>query len=123
MITPVINKTTELYQLPVSAATKLLLSVEAHLDQGNNSGATPLDYFKDKKRHVNQKGLLDPYIDAMTCTVLPLSCLSAQVIRKNSIPFQDQQELPIWSIWSNAIAQSAASRRNGHHLLRLYIEI
>ena len=53
MITPEINKTTELYQLPVSAATKLLLSVEAHLDQGNHSGATPLDYFKDKKRHVN----------------------------------------------------------------------
>ena len=78
----------------VAAATKLLLSKGAHLDQSHKHGVTPLDYFKERKRYLDHNGLSDPYIDALTRTVLPLSCLSAQVIRQNSIPFQDQKELP-----------------------------
>ena len=40
----------------VSVATKLLLSKGAHLDEGNSSGATPLNYFKARKRHLDQEG-------------------------------------------------------------------
>ena len=78
----------------VVAATKLLLSVGAHLDQVNDYELTPLDLFKSRKTYLDQKGLPDPYIDALTRTVLPLSCLSAQVIRRNSIPFEDREQLP-----------------------------
>ena len=78
----------------VATATKLLLVAGAHLDQCNNYGCTALDLFKGRKVYLDQKGLSDPYINALTRTVLPLSCLSAQVIRQNSIPYQDQQEIP-----------------------------
>ena len=48
----------------------------------------------DRKNYLAQKGSPDPVIDALTRTILPLKCLSAQIIRQNYIPFQVQQELP-----------------------------
>ena len=77
------------------AATKLLLSVGAHLDQSNKKGVTPLDLFKARKTYLDKKGLVpDPYIQKLTHTLLPLSCLCAQVIRQNSIPFEEKYQLP-----------------------------
>ena len=75
----------------VAEATKLLLDVGAHLDQGNKVGVTPLDLFKARKMFLDRNEISDPYIDALTRTVLPLKCLSSQVIRQNSIPYKDQK--------------------------------
>ena len=75
----------------VSAAVKLLLGVGAHMDLSNKKGVTPLDCFKFRKIHLDQNGLSDPYIDAITRPVLPLTCLSAQVIRQNSVPLEDKK--------------------------------
>ena len=76
----------------VAEATKLLLDVGAHLDLSNKVGVTPLDLFKDRQMYLYQNGLPnDPYIDALIRTVLPLSCLSAQIIRQNSVPYKDKK--------------------------------
>ena len=77
----------------VSAATKLLLAAGVHLDQGNNFGVTPLDLFKARKIYLDQNGSPDSYLDALVRSVLPLTCLSARVIRQNKISFQDE-DLP-----------------------------
>ena len=53
-----------------------------------------MDIFKCRKIHLDQKGFPDPYVDALTRTVLPFKCLCAQVIRQNSIPFKAQHQLP-----------------------------
>ena len=79
----------------VAAATKLLLDAGAHLDEGSNKGVTPLDVFKVRNNYFERKGFVPcPYLQQLTRTVLPLTCLSAQVIRKNQIPFQDDEDLP-----------------------------
>ena len=78
----------------VEEAVKLLLNVGAHLDLSNKKGVTPLDLFKANKMYLDQKGLFDPYIDELTRTVLPLTCLSAQVIRQNSVPLEDKKIPP-----------------------------
>ena len=79
----------------IATATKLLLDAGAHLDVGNNSGVTPLDAFKARNNYFERKGIVPcPYLQQVTRTVLPLTCLSAQVIRQNQIPFQDDGHLP-----------------------------
>ena len=70
----------------VSAAIKLLLGEGAHLDEGNDKGVTPLDLFKAKEK---RKLVPDPHLQELTRTVLPLSCLCAQIIRRNEIPCQE----------------------------------
>ena len=78
-----------------AAATKLLLGVGAHLDQSNNGGITPLDFFNARKTYLDKKGIVaHPYLQKLACTILPLSCLCAQVIRQNSIPFEEKYQLP-----------------------------
>ena len=76
----------------VEEAVKLLLSVGAHLDLSNNYGITPLDFFKANKMYLERNELVpDPYLQKLTRTVLPLTCLSAQVIRQNSVPLEDKK--------------------------------
>ena len=79
-----------------AVSAELLLDVGAHLDLSNNDGFTPLDYLKDLKNHLELKGFVpDPFLLELTRTVLPLSCLSAQVIRQNSIPFENKKLPPV----------------------------
>ena len=66
----------------------------AHLDQANSFGESALEFFKQMQQtNVEHEGItyegyhcdLQPLINS----VLPLSCLAAQVIRQNCIPFEN----------------------------------
>ena len=73
-------------------AIKLLLVAGAHLDLSNKTGITPLHIFNVRKKSHEEGGkLFHPDLQELTRTVLPLSCLSAKVIRQNSIPLENKK--------------------------------
>ena len=76
----------------VDKAAKVLVDAGAHLDQSNSFGESALEFFKQMQvknvkgmRHGSYRCNLRPLINS----VLPLSCLAAQVIRENCVPFEN----------------------------------
>ncbi|KZS01835.1 Uncharacterized protein APZ42_001384 [Daphnia magna] len=65
-----------------------------HIDQADYNRQTPLMHFRQCIGKAYAIGRLpDPRLQALIHTVLPLSCLAAQVLRQNQILF-DVKEIP-----------------------------
>lgn len=76
----------------ITDAVQKLLDFGAHIDQPNRSGRRALGILKAKHRQLCLQGL--PHVKLQSLlnrNVLPLTCLAAQVVRKNRIPFEDGQ--------------------------------
>jgi hypothetical protein len=76
----------------ITDAVQKLLDFGAHIDQPNQSGRRALGILKAKHRQLCLQGLPDVKLQSLlNSNVLPLTCLAAQVVRKNRIPFEDGQ--------------------------------
>jgi ankyrin repeat protein len=81
----------ESWSTTITDAVQKLLDFGAHIDQSNRFGRTALNMLKNRQRQLSRQGFPDLKLGSLTNSrrVLPLSCLSAQVLRKNQIPFKD----------------------------------
>ncbi|KAI9554276.1 hypothetical protein GHT06_019548 [Daphnia sinensis] len=66
---------------------QVMMDYGGHIDQADNNRLTPLIHFGEWHRDLVLDGMPDPRLQALIHAVLPLSCLAAQVLRQNEIPF------------------------------------
>lgn len=84
---------TSVVSLNYVALIRLLLDSGCHVDQPNEAGETILELLKrSRKMQENFNKPFDHYLELVINTVLPLTCYSAQVIRKHNI---STEELPL----------------------------
>ena len=72
----------------ISAALKLFLDSDAHLDKTDLGGVTPLFIFKYKLSEYKCQDVEGPNVFSLINFMRPLSCYSAQVICEEKIPFE-----------------------------------